>query len=37
MQRPIDKQQSSDVRWQVVKAMIDEFPELKEKIAKYIN
>jgi hypothetical protein len=26
-----------DVRWQVVKSMIDEFPELKEKIRSYIQ
>jgi hypothetical protein len=26
-----------DVRWQVVKAMLDEFPTLRRKVEKYIE
>jgi hypothetical protein len=26
-----------EIRWQVVKAMIDEFPTLKQKVKNYIS
>ncbi|MEM2281311.1 MAG: hypothetical protein QXZ68_04910 [Candidatus Bathyarchaeia archaeon] len=26
-----------EIRWQVVKAMLDEFPTLREKVKKYIE
>jgi hypothetical protein len=29
-------QDKEEIRWQVVKAMIDEFPALKKKVKKYI-
>lgn len=28
---------SEEIRWQVLKAMIDEFPELKEKAKEYLK
>jgi len=33
MSRKVD---GGEVRWQVVKAMLDEFPELREKAKKYL-
>jgi hypothetical protein len=30
------KSQNEEIRWQVVKAMLDEFPELREKAEKYL-
>jgi hypothetical protein len=28
---------NEDIRWQVVKAMLDEFPTLKNKIKEYVR
>ncbi len=28
---------TEEIRWQVVKAMLDEFPVLKEKVKKYLK
>ncbi|MEM2440114.1 MAG: hypothetical protein QXJ77_02730 [Candidatus Bathyarchaeia archaeon] len=28
---------SDEIRWQVVKAMLDEFPTLREKVKRYIE
>jgi len=28
---------NEEIRWQVIKAMLDEFPTLKEKTKKYLN
>jgi hypothetical protein len=28
---------SDEIRWQVIKAMLDEFPTLKEKAKKYLK
>jgi hypothetical protein len=28
---------SDEIRWQVLKAMLDEFPRLKEKAKKYLK
>lgn len=28
---------SDEIRWQVMKAMLDEFPTLKEKVKKYLK
>jgi len=28
---------SEEIRWQVMKAMLDEFPVLKEKVKKYLK
>jgi hypothetical protein len=28
---------SQEIRWQVIKAMIDEFPTLKEKVRDYLK
>jgi hypothetical protein len=28
---------SQEIRWQVIKAMLDEFPALKEKVRNYLN
>jgi hypothetical protein len=28
---------SEEIRWQVIKAMLDEFPTLKEKVKKYLK
>lgn len=28
---------SDEIRWQVLKAMLDEFPTLKEKVRKYLK
>jgi len=30
-------QRSEEIRWQVIKAMLDEFPALKERIKKYLK
>jgi hypothetical protein len=27
----------SEIRWEIMKAMLDEFPELKRKAKEYIN
>jgi hypothetical protein len=32
-----DQSRSEEIRWQVVKAMLDEFPILKEKARKYLE
>jgi len=29
--------QNEEIRWQVIKAMLDEFPVLKEKARKYLD
>ncbi|MEM0096628.1 MAG: hypothetical protein QXL77_00360 [Candidatus Bathyarchaeia archaeon] len=29
--------ESDEIRWQVVKAMLDEFPTLREKVKRYIE
>ncbi len=26
-----------EIRWQVVKAMLDEFPDLKQKVKRYVK
>jgi hypothetical protein len=31
------KTENDEIRWQVVKAMLDEFPTLKEKVKVYIE
>jgi hypothetical protein len=31
------RSKSEDVRWQVMKAMLDEFPSLKVKVKKYLR
>ena len=28
---------SEEIRWQVIKAMLDEFPTLKEKVKRYLK
>ena len=28
---------SEEIRWQVIKSMLDEFPALKEKVKKYLK
>ena len=28
---------NEEIRWQVIKAMLDEFPTLKEKVKKYLK
>jgi hypothetical protein len=28
---------SEEIRWQVIKSMLDEFPTLKEKVRKYVK
>jgi len=30
-------QKSEEIRWQVIKAMLDEFPTLKEKVKSYLK
>jgi len=30
-------QKGEEIRWQVIKAMLDEFPVLKERIKKYLK
>ncbi len=32
-----DSPKNNEVRWRVVKAMIDEFPALREKVRSYIE
>jgi len=31
------RSRSEEIRWQVMKAMLDEFPTLKEKVKKYLK
>jgi hypothetical protein len=31
------KAENEEIRWHVMKAMLDEFPELKEKTKKYLT
>ncbi|MDH7607123.1 MAG: hypothetical protein QHH12_05080 [Candidatus Bathyarchaeota archaeon] len=31
------KTENDEIRWQVVKAMLDEFPTLREKVEAYIE
>jgi hypothetical protein len=31
------RSKSEEIRWQVMKAMLDEFPTLKEKAKKYLK
>ena len=31
------RSKSEEIRWQVMKAMLDEFPTLKEKVKKYLK
>lgn len=31
------KSGTDELRWQVIKAMLDEFPSLKEKVKEYIE
>jgi hypothetical protein len=33
----INETDRKEVRWQVVKAMLDEFPDLKEKVENYLK
>ena len=28
---------NEEIRWQVIKSMLDEFPTLKEKVRKYVK
>ena len=28
---------NEEIRWQVIKSMLDEFPTLKEKVKKYVK
>jgi hypothetical protein len=28
---------NEEIRWQVIKAMLDEFPNLKEKVKRYLK
>jgi hypothetical protein len=30
-------QKSDEIRWQVIKAMLDEFPVLKERVRNYLK
>jgi len=30
-------QKSEEIRWQVIKAMLDEFPVLKERVKNYLK
>jgi hypothetical protein len=32
-----EKEENDEIRWQVVKAMLDEFPTLREKVKVYIE
>jgi hypothetical protein len=32
-----DKSKCEEIRWQVVKAMLDEFPTLREKVKNYLK
>jgi hypothetical protein len=31
------KIESEEIRWQIMKAMLDEFPALKEKVKRYLK
>jgi len=31
------KQKDNEIRWQVIKAMLDEFPTLREKVKNYLK
>jgi hypothetical protein len=31
------RSKSEEIRWQVMKAMLDEFPTLKEKVKQYLK
>jgi hypothetical protein len=31
------KSETDELRWQIIKAMLDEFPNLKEKVKEYIE
>jgi hypothetical protein len=31
------KKENEEIRWQVIKAMLDEFPTLREKVKAYIE
>jgi hypothetical protein len=31
------KQKTEKIRWQVIKAMLDEFPTLKERVKSYLK
>jgi len=31
------KSGNDELRWQIIKAMLDEFPNLKEKVKEYIE
>ena len=31
------KMKNDEIRWQVIKAMLDEFPTLKEKVESYLK
>jgi hypothetical protein len=33
----INETDKKEVRWQVVKSMLDEFPDLKEKVENYLK
>jgi hypothetical protein len=33
----INKSDKNEVRWQVVKSMLEEFPDLKEKVENYLK
>ena len=31
------KMKNDEIRWQVIKSMLDEFPNLKEKVKQYLS
>jgi hypothetical protein len=33
----MNKKEADEIRWQVIKAMLDEFPTLREKVKAYIE
>jgi len=37
MQKMSESPSTEKIRWQVIKAMLDEFPTLREKVKKYLK
>ncbi|MEM2995215.1 MAG: hypothetical protein QXI91_04280 [Candidatus Bathyarchaeia archaeon] len=35
--KTIEKLETEELRWQVVKAMLDEFPTIREKVKNYLK
>lgn len=33
----MSKQKTEEIRWHVIKAMLDEFPDLREKVKEYLR